>query len=76
VTYGLTQRQRDVRDAIASFWSERGYAPTLRELGDALAIKSTNGVNDHLRALERKGVVKRDPKISRSIRLVDAGGGV
>ncbi|MCA9565962.1 MAG: transcriptional repressor LexA, partial [Myxococcales bacterium] len=42
------------------------------EIGERLGIKSTNGVNDHLKALERKGFLYRDPSKSRAIRLVDS----
>ncbi|MBN1945502.1 MAG: transcriptional repressor LexA [Bradymonadales bacterium] len=68
---GLTPRQRLVLTAIASAMEERGYPPTIREIGDLLDIKSTNGVNDHLRALERKGYLYRDRSKSRAIRLVE-----
>jgi repressor LexA len=71
VTHGLTARQIEVRDTIARLTAERGYAPTLRELGDALGMTSTNAVNDHLVALERKGAIKRDYKICRSLRVVE-----
>lgn len=51
----LTKRQRSVLQFIAQFIRDRGYAPTLREIGKQFGIKSTNGVNDHLLALTRKG---------------------
>ncbi len=65
---GLTTRQRAVLDTIVSLTrSGHGAPPTLRELGAALGIRSTNGVNDHLRALERKGYVGRREQKSRGI---------
>ena len=48
-------------------------SPTIRELGDAVGIRSTNAVQDCLRILQRKGLVARDPVLSRTIRLTDAG---
>ena len=48
--------------------SERGYPPTLREIGNHMGIRSTNGVNDHLRALERKGYLTREDMKSRALR--------
>jgi repressor LexA len=68
---GLTSRQRAVLDVISSVMDERGYPPTIREIGLRLGIKSTNGVNDHLKALERKGFLVRDKSKSRAIRLSD-----
>ena len=55
----LTDRQRMVLDYICESIQDRGYPPTLREIGLKLGIRSTNGVNDHLRALERKGYLTR-----------------
>src|SRR5271170_1023569 len=49
---GLTQRQQMVLVFIRQSISDRGYPPTLREIGARMGIRSTNGVNDHLRALE------------------------
>lgn len=64
---GLTDRQLEVLRFIASEIEERGYPPTIREIGEALDIRSTNGVNDHLKALERKGFLSRDPVKSRAL---------
>jgi repressor LexA len=64
----LTDRQRMVLDFICSSIDDRGYPPTLREIGMKLGIRSTNGVNDHLRALERKGYLTREDMKSRTLR--------
>ena len=56
----LTARQKAVLEYIGDSINARGYPPTLREIGNHLGIRSTNGVNDHLRALERKGYLTRD----------------
>ena len=63
----LTERQAAVMDAIAASIRDRGYPPTLREIAAVCDIKSTNGVNDHLTALERKGLIRRDAVTSRGI---------
>jgi len=63
----LTDRQLEVLRFIAREIDERGYPPTIREIGEALDIRSTNGVNDHLKALERKGYLTRDPVKSRAL---------
>lgn len=68
---GLTQRQEQTLDFIRASIRERGYPPTLREIGEHMGIRSTNGVNDHLRALERKGYLRREDMKSRALRLVD-----
>jgi repressor LexA len=65
---GLTQRQQMVLDFIRESISTRGYPPTLREIGAKMGIRSTNGVNDHLRALERKGYLTREDMKSRALR--------
>ena len=69
---GLTERQLEVLRFIARQIDDAGYPPTIREIGEALDIRSTNGVNDHLKALERKGYLSRDPVKSRALIPTDA----
>jgi repressor LexA len=64
---GLTDRQLEVLRFIANEIEQRGYPPTIREIGEGLHIASTNGVNDHLKALEKKGYLQRDPAKSRAL---------
>jgi repressor LexA len=66
----LTDRQQQVLDFIAASINERGYPPTLREIGERLGIRSTNGVNDHLKALEKKGYLAREDLKSRALRPI------
>src|SRR3954465_4950057 len=68
---GLTDRQHQVLEYIRSSISNRGSPPTLREIGAHMGIRSTNGVNDHLRALERKGYLTREDMKSRALRPCD-----
>lgn len=68
---GLTKRQAQTLEYIRQSIEERGYPPTLREIGEYMGIRSTNGVNDHLRALERKGYLRREDMKSRALRLVN-----
>ena len=70
---GLTARQEQTLDFIRKSIEERGYPPTLREIGEYMGIRSTNGVNDHLRALERKGYLRREDMKSRALKLVSSG---
>jgi repressor LexA len=72
---GLTDRQQQVLHYIRQSIHERGYPPTLREIGAHMGIRSTNGVNDHLRALERKGYLTREDMKSRALRPRDLGPG-
>lgn len=69
----LTPRQRDVLDYLSARHEQSGLCPTYREIGRALGINSTNGVSDHIKALERKGYIERmgGRGASRSIRLTD-----
>lgn len=68
----LTQRQQDIYDLIRELILQRGYGPTVREIGTHFGITSPNGVMCHLRALERKGLIIRHAKQSRAIELVDS----
>ncbi|HEX3696565.1 MAG TPA: transcriptional repressor LexA [Polyangia bacterium] len=70
----LTDRQQEILDFISQSIVERGYPPTLREIGTHFGIRSTNGVNDHLRALEKKGYLQREDLKSRALRPVALGG--
>lgn len=71
----LTQRQREILDFISASIVERGFPPTLREIGEHFSIRSTNGVNDHLKALEKKGHLRREDLKSRAMRPVNPDGG-
>ena len=65
----LTKRQRAVYDFIRDKIQNRGYGPTVREIGQRFRISSPNGVMCHLKALEKKGLITREPNMSRAIRL-------
>lgn len=69
----LTERQAQALKYITDCLTDRGYPPTLREIGEHMGIKSTNGVNDHLKALERKGYLAREELKSRALRPIDVG---
>jgi repressor LexA len=65
-----TERQRLVLSFIEVHIRQHGFPPTIREIGRHLGIKSTNGVNDHLNALQRKGFLTRAEGKSRTLQLV------
>jgi repressor LexA len=64
----LTARQQEIFDFICRRIDDRGFPPTIRDIGTAFAIKSPNGVMCHLKALEKKGFIVREGKSARAIR--------
>jgi repressor LexA len=67
----LTPRQREIYSFIRSKIQGRGYGPTVREIGLHFQIKSPNGVMCHLKALQKKGLIHREPNMSRAIQLLE-----
>jgi repressor LexA len=67
----LTTRQREIYDFLKDKILNRGYGPTVREIGTQFGIRSPNGVMCHLKALERKGLISREAHMSRAIQLAD-----
>ena len=65
----LTKRQREVYEFLRDKIRNRGYGPTVREIGQHFKIRSPNGVMCHLKALEKKGLITREPNMSRAIQL-------
>lgn len=71
----LTQRQDEAYEFIRRYLRDHHKPPTLQEIGDALGIRSTNGVYKLLQALEKKGYIKRQKHAARSIELLDDAAG-
>jgi repressor LexA len=67
----LTLRQREIYNFIRGKIQGRGYGPTVREIGVHFQIKSPNGVMCHLKALQKKGLIHREPNMSRAIQLLE-----
>jgi repressor LexA len=65
----LTEKQFAVYEFIRDKIRTRGYGPTVREIGRNFQISSPNGVVCHLKALEKKGLITREPNMSRAIQL-------
>lgn len=63
----LNERSRKILTFIQRFAREKGYPPTIREIGEAFGITSTNGVRYYLTLLEKAGHLKRSSRISRGI---------
>jgi len=73
MTEPLTERQEKILAFIKKAILEQGYPPTIREIGEHFGIRSTNGVNDHLKALERKGYLLRGELKSRALSVIEGG---
>lgn len=71
-----TERQVEILRAITWFIDTRGYPPTVRDLRDKFGHASTHGYAQHLTALVRKGLIERQPRIARSIRITARGAAV
>jgi repressor LexA len=65
----LTQRQKEIYEFLRDKIVNRGYGPTVREIGLQFGIRSPNGVMCHLKALEKKGLISRESHMSRAIQL-------
>jgi repressor LexA len=63
----ITDKQRAVLAYIVEFRGANGYSPSIRDIGKEFGVSSTNGVNDHIKALVRKGYLRRDRYIARSL---------
>lgn len=67
----LTKRQREILDCIKENVRQRGYPPSVREIGAAVGLNSSATVHSHLNSLESKGMIKRDPTKPRAIEVLD-----
>ena len=68
----LTPRQREILELIQSFINEYGMPPTRAEIASELGFRSANAAEEHLRALQKKGVIELLPGASRGIQLKDS----
>jgi len=66
-----TAKQLEIMNYIKKEILEKGYPPTVRDIGEAVGLKSTSTVHSHLERLEMKGLIRRDPTKPRAIELVD-----
>lgn len=68
--YGrITPKQREILEYIKQEILNRGYPPTVRELCDAVHLKSTSSIHSHLESLEKNGYIRRDPSKPRAIEI-------
>ncbi|HEX6988132.1 MAG TPA: transcriptional repressor LexA [Bacillota bacterium] len=66
----LTRRQRQIYEFIKKQMRSRGYPPSVREIGEAVGLRSSSTVHGHLSRLEEKGYIRRDPTKPRAIEIV------
>ena len=72
MSYGkITDRQREILEYIKAEILNRGYPPAVREICEAVKLKSTSSVHAHLETLEKNGYIRRDPTKPRAIEIVD-----
>ena len=62
-----TEKQQRILEVIREFTSERGYPPSVREIGERVGLSSSSTVQSHLKTLERRGLLKRDPTKPRAL---------
>jgi repressor LexA len=67
----LTDRQQQVLDYIKDTVNDRGYPPSVREIGDAVGLSSPSTVHSHLNSLVKAGMIKKDPSKPRAIMIMD-----
>jgi repressor LexA len=71
---GLGERHQKILDFLSEYQRENKYPPSIREIGEKTGISSTSVVNYYLDQLEKKGMIERDRKISRGVRLAGFNG--
>ena len=69
----LSKKQEEILTYIKDFTLEKGYPPTVRDICEAVGLKSTSSVHAHLSTLERNGFIRRDPTKPRAIEIIDEG---
>lgn len=74
MSYGkITNKQREVLEYLKQQILTKGYPPSVREICDAVGLKSTSSVHAHLESLEKNGYIRKDPTKPRAIEVVDDG---
>ena len=67
----ITPKQQQILEYIKESILRKGYPPSVREICEAVGLKSTSSVHSHLEALERNGYIRRDPTKPRTIEIID-----
>ena len=73
--YGKTsKKQSEILEYIKSQIINKGYPPSVRDICEAVDLKSTSSVHSHLETLEKNGYIRRDPTKPRAIEIIEEGG--
>ena len=74
MSYGkISVKQQEILDYIKNEILNKGYPPAVREICEAVKLKSTSSVHSHLETLEKNGYIRRDPTKPRAIEIIDDG---
>lgn len=65
------EKQREVYDFLKKYTEDKGYPPSVREICEAVCLRSTSTVHGHLKRLEKKGLIKRDPTKPRALEITE-----
>ena len=68
----ITPKQQEILDFMKARILEKGYPPSVREICEAVSLKSTSSVHAHLETLEKNGYIRRDPAKPRAIEIMDS----
>ena len=72
MSYGkISQKQSEILEYMKNEILNRGFPPSVREICEAVNLKSTSSVHSHLETLEKNGYIRRDPTKPRAIEIVD-----
>jgi len=69
----LTKKQREIFEFMKTEQRQKGYPPSVREIGEAVGLRSPSSVHSQLTKLENKGYIKKDPTKPRAIEIIDPG---
>ena len=72
----ITEKQKQILEYIRECLLQKGYPPSVREICEAVKLKSTSSVHSHLETLEKNGFIRRDPTKPRAIEIVDDDYGI
>ena len=68
----VSNKQNEIYEFLKTYADNKGYPPSVREICEAVGLKSTSSVHGHLKRLESKGLIKRDPTKPRALEIIDS----
>ena len=67
----VSEKQNEIYEFLKTYTDNKGYPPSVREICEAVGLKSTSSVHGHLKRLESKGLIRRDPTKPRALEIID-----